>query len=223
MRTTTTALSAALGLMLLAGTATPLAAQQKPITFDARGGLGLPTGDLGQVAEVGPAFGIDVNFGVSERLFVRVGGGAELYPGVDLDEALGSEGINDLEVNLVHLDAGILYELTRRDGSGFFASVNATGGLTNLNVPRVETSVGPSAVEIDISELYPTANVGVTGGYAVSEQVDVYLDAQGYAVFGDEADTDQLVRVFNDRMQDDLDGLSTLTSVPLTAGLRLHF
>ena len=123
----------------------------------------------------------------------------------------------------MHLDAGLLYQLTRPEESGFFASINATGGVTNLNVPRVETSVGASAVEIDISELYPSASVGLTGGYTVSEQVDVYLNAEGYAVFGDEEDTSDLVRVYNDGSEEQLDALSTIYSVPLTAGVRLHF
>ncbi|MFB6240197.1 MAG: hypothetical protein ABEJ46_01285, partial [Gemmatimonadota bacterium] len=71
-------------------------------------------------------------------------------------------------------------------------------GVTNLSVPRVQTSVGTDAVELDLSELYPSANVGVTAGYAVHEQVDLYVDAQGYAVFGNAEDTSDLVQVYND-------------------------
>lgn len=223
MRITRMGIALVAGLILMAGTAEPAAAQQRPITFDARGGIGLPVGDLGSVADPGPAFNVNVNFGLNDRLFIRTGGGAELYDGFGVSQSLGSEGINELELNLVHLDAGLLYQLTRPEQSGFFASVNATGGVTNLNVPRVETSVGASAVEVDISELYPSASAGLTGGYTISEQVDVYLDVQGYAVFGDEADTGDLVQVYNDRAQDDVDGLSTMYSVPLTAGVRLHF
>lgn len=211
------------GLILLAGAAQPAAAQQKPITFDAKGGIGLPAGDLGSVGDPGPAFNLNVNFGLNDRLYVRGGGGAELYDGFDVGAGLGNEGVNRLELNLVHLDVGLLYRLTRPGERGFFASANATGGVANFNVPRVETSVGASAVEIDVSGLYPSAAVGLTGGYTVSEQVDVYLDAQGYAVFGDDEDTSDLVRVHNDRMQADLDGLSTMYSVPITAGVRLHF
>ena len=222
MRLTRWVSALALGLMLLAGAAQPAAAQQRPILFDAKGGIGLPVGDLSDVGDVGPAFNLNINFGINDRLYVRGGGGAELYGGFDAGQ-VGSEGINELEINLVHLDAGLLYLLTRPAESGFFASANATGGVTNLNVPRVETSVGASAVEIDISELYPSAGVGLTAGYAVSPQVDVYLDAQGYAVFGDEEDTGDLVRVYDDRFDPDLGELSTVYSVPLTVGVRFHF
>lgn len=212
-----------LGLFLLAGAAQPAAAQERPILFDAKGGIGVPAGDLAEVGRAGPAFNLNLAFGVSDRLFAQVGGGAEMYDGFDVGAALGNEGVNDLELNLVHLDAGLLYELTRPEESGFFATANATAGFTNLNVPRVETSVGASAVEIDISELYPSAGLGLTGGYTLSRQVDVYLDAQGYAVFGDEEDTSDLIRVYDDRAEEPLDGLSTLYSVPVTAGVRLHF
>lgn len=223
MRITRLGIALVTGLFLMAGAAEPAAAQQRPITFDAKGGIGLPAGDLGSVGDPGPAFNLNVNFGLNEKLFVRLGGGGELYGGFDVGQGLGSEGTSELELNLVHLDAGLLYQLTRPEQSGFFASVNATGGVSNLNVPRVETSVGASAVEIDISGLYPSAAAGLTAGYTVSEQVDLYLDAQGYAVFGDEEDTSDLVRVYNDRNDPDLDGLSTMYSVPITAGVRLHF
>lgn len=223
MRITRVGTALIAGLILMAGAAQPGVAQQRPITFDAKGGIGLPVGDLGDVGDLGPAFNLNINVGLNDRLFIRGGGGAELYDGFDVGQNLGAEGLNDLELNLVHLDAGLLYQLTRPEESGFFATVNATGGVANLNVPRVETSVGPSAVEIDFSALYPSAAVGLTGGYTVSEQVDVYFDAQGYAVFGDEEDTSDLVRVYNDRFEEDLDGLSTLYSVPLTAGVRFHF
>lgn len=223
MRITRLGIALVAGLILMAGAAQPGAAQQRPIIFDAKGGIGLPVGDLGDVGDLGPAFNLNINVGLNDRLFIRGGGGAELYDGFDAGQNLGAEGLNELEVNLVHLDAGLLYQLTRPEESGFFATVNATGGVANLNVPRVETSVGPAAVEIDISSLYPSAAVGLTGGYTVSEQVDVYFDAQGYAVFGDEEDTSDLVRVYNDRFEDDLDGLSTIYSVPLTAGVRFHF
>lgn len=223
MRITRLGSALVIGLFLLAGAAQTAAAQQKPITFDARGGIGLPAGDLGSVGDAGPAFDLGINFGLSERLFVRIGGGAELYDGFDVGAATGNEGVNRLELNLVHLDAGIVYQFTRPEARGFFASGSALAGFTNFNVPRVETSVGASAVEIDISELYPSAGLGLTGGYTVSEQVDVYLNARGYGVFGDEEDTSDLVRVYNDRFDPDLAGLSTMYSVPITAGVRLHF
>lgn len=222
MRITKTGIALALGLLLLAGAASPAAAQQTPVVFDARGGIALPAGDLASVADPGPSYDVGMNFGLSDRFFLRLDGGADLYEGFDAGLP-GDEGINEAEVQHFRLHAGVLYYLTERTPGGFFASVNGTGGFTNLSVPRTQTSVGADAVEIDISELYPSANVGATVGYAVHEQVDVYLDAQSYAVFGDEADTRSLTQVYNDRYAPDLDGLSTTYSFPVSVGLRLHF
>ncbi|MDP2497453.1 MAG: hypothetical protein Q8W44_05595 [Candidatus Palauibacterales bacterium] len=223
MRITRTAIGLFLGLVLLAGSVSPAAAQQKPIVFDARGGWTVPAGDLADVAEAGPSYNVGINFGLTDRFMLRLDGGADLYDGFDIGAPLGNEGVNELEVQHFRLHAGALYYLTRRQPGGFFASVNGTAGFTNLSVPRTQTSVGTDAVEIDISELYPSANVGATAGYSVHEQVDVYLDAQAYGVFGDEADTGDLTQVYNDRNDPDLDGLSTTYSFPVSVGLRLHF
>lgn len=223
MRITRYATALTLALALLAGLPSAADAQQKPIVFDTRGGLAVPAGDLAEVAEAGPSYNIGLNFGLTDRFMIRVDGGADLYDGFDTGRNLGNEGVNELEIQHFRLHAGALYYLTERESGGFFASVNGTGGVTNLSVPRVQTSVGTDAVEIDLSELYPSANVGVTAGYAVHEQVDVYVDAQGYAVFGDAADTSDLVQLYNDRFDPDLDELSTTISFPLSVGLRLHF
>lgn len=222
MRITRTAFGLFLGLFLLAAFASPAAAQQKPIVFDARGGVAVPVGDLGDVADLGPSYNVGVNFGLSDRFMIRVDGGADLFDGFDAGTS-GTEGVNELDVQHFRLHAGALYYLTRRRPGGFFASVNGTAGFTNLSVPRTQTSVGTDAVEIDISEIYPSANVGATAGYSVHEQVDVYLDVQAYGVFGDEADAGDLIQVYNDRTDPDLDGLSTTYSFPLSVGLRLHF
>lgn len=223
MRITRTAIGLFLGLVLLAGSVSPAAAQQKPIVFDTRGGLAIPVGDLGEVADAGPSYNVGINFGLTDRFMIRLDGGADLYDGFDAGAALGNEGVNEIEVQHFKLHAGALYYLTPRSEGGFFASVNGTAGFTNLSVPRTQTSVGTDAVEIDISELYPSANIGGTVGYTVHEQVDVYIDGQAYGVFGDEADTGDLTQVYNDRNDPDLDGLSTTYSFPVSVGLRLHF
>lgn len=215
------AVAAALCLALAGGAS----AQEPPIDFDATGGVGLPVGDLADVADLGPAFGVGFNFGLTERLYLRAQGGAELYDGVDLGEPLGNEGINDLDLNLIHFQAGGLYHLLPRDrgDSPLFVTLNGVVGATNLHVPRVATSVGTDAVEFEISELYPSGAAGVSIGYALHEQVDLVVDGRGHVVLGDEEDTAELVQVVNDVVDDPVDGLGTMWSVPVTAGVRFHF
>lgn len=217
----TLALSIALSLAL-AGSAS---AQDPPIDFDATGGLGVPVGDLADVADAGPAFGVGFSFGLTERFYIRAQGGAELYEGVDLGGPSGNEGINDLDVDLIHFQAGGLYYLLprERDESSFFVALNGTLGATNLHVPRVATSVGTDAVEFEISELYFSAGGGLSLGYAVHDRVDVFLDGRSHVVLADEDDTAELVQVVDDAGDESVDSLGTTWSVPITAGVRFHF
>lgn len=201
-----------------------LQAQEPPIDFDAAGGIGFALGDLGDVVDgAGPAFDVGVNFGLSERVMLRLHGGAELYKGIDLGAPLGNEGINELEVDLIHFHGGGFFWITPPEEGQVSVSLAGTAGLTNFNVPRFATSVGTDAIEFEASELYFSATGGLSVGYAVHEQVDLFLDGKLYAVFGDEEDTSALVKVVNDVSDVGLGGLGTMVSVPITAGVRLHF
>lgn len=215
------ALSLALSLVLAAG----LPAQETPLQFDATGGLGLPAGDLADVADAGPAFGVAFGVGLTENFFLRLRGGAELYDGVDLGGPTGNEGINDLDLHLIHFQAGGLYYLLPRDRNDSPVSLAVEGavGATNLDVPRVATSVGTDALEIEISELYLSTALGVSLGFAVHDQVDLFLEGRGHVVFGDEDDTSDMIQAVDDVLDEPVGSLDTMWSVPVTAGVRLHF
>lgn len=200
-----------------------LSAQQPAIDFDARAGIGLPVGDLGDVADVGPAFNVGVNFGVAERLLLRVTGGAEMFQGIELGQPLGNEGINDLEVDLIHVHAGGLYYLIPPEDQPLSVTLTGTAGATNFNVPRVASSVGTDAIEFELSELYFSAAGGVSVGYAVHEQVDLFVDGHTFFVFGNEEDTADMMQVVNEVQPSAPNTLETMWSVPVTAGVRLHF
>lgn len=214
-------IGAVLALTLaLAGTAD---AQQVPIVVDGRAGIGLPISDLGDLVDPGPAFNFGVSFGISDRFLIRADGGAELYEGIELGEPLGNEGINDFEVDLIHFHGGGTYYLVPpEDDSRFFVSLTGMGGVTNFNVPRLAASVGNDAIEFELSELYPSASGGVSLGYAVHEQVSLYLDGHTYLVFGDEEDTAEVIQVAG-AVADVPESLGTVWSVPVTAGVRLTF
>lgn len=226
MRATGLAGTVAAGLLALALTAAPAEAQeQKPIVFDARGGVAVPTSDLSDVTDdVGWAQNAGVGFGLSDRFFVRVDGGAQLYRGFDVGASLGNEGVSELLIREFHVHAGGMYYLLPRESGSIYVSVNGMGGATNLQIPRVQTSVGTDAVEIDVSELYPSFSGGGSVGYAVADQVDIFLNAQGHVTLADEDDTADLTQVFNDRNPgESLDSVETLFSFPITAGVRLTF
>lgn len=215
-----------LALVLAFSLAAPagLVGQDPPVDFDARGGIAFPVGNLGDVADgAGPSFNVGVNFGLSDRFLLRVTGGADMYQGIDLGEPVGNEGLNELDVDLIHFHAGGLYYLLPPEEGGVSVALTGTAGLTNFHVPRLATSVGTDAIEFEISELYFSAGGGLSLGYAVHEQVDLFLDSHTYLVFGDEEDTVELLQVVNDVSADPVDSLDTVWSVPVTAGVRLHF
>lgn len=207
-------------LALLGAAAVPAPAQEKPVDFDFRGGIGVPVGDLADAADPGPAFNVGVNFHVAERVSVRVEGGAQLHPGVvDLTEA--QEGVNELSIDLVHLHTGLRYHAVRQE-RGWFVDLGAGAGVSNLNIPRVDVGVGNRAVELEVSELYFSANGGATAGYRLTDVASVFLDGQAYFVFADEDDTAALPQVLS-TAGEDASALGTTVDVPITAGVRLHF
>lgn len=215
----------ALALAIPLASSGRLAAQERPFEFDARAGIGLPVGNLGDVTDgVGPAFNVGANFGLTDRLLLRVTGGAELYDGIDLGGPVGNEGINDLDLNLIHFQAGGLYYLMAPERQQRFSvTLTGTAGVTNFHVPRVAASVGTDAIEFRISEIYFSAGGGVSLGYAVHEQVDLFLDGHTFVVFGDEEDTTDMLQVVNDVSDQPVESLDTMWSIPVTAGVRLHF
>ncbi len=216
----------ALALAFLLLSTGGIAAQEPPIDFDAAGGLGFAVGDLGDVADgAGPAFDVGVNFGLTDRFRLRLHGGAELYEGIDLGGPVGNEGINDLELDLIHFHGGGFWILTPSDDGPLSVNLTTTAGFTNFNVPRVAASVGTDAIEFEISELFPSVAAGASVGYAVHEQVDLFLDAKSFVVFGDEENEDvmDMLQVVNDVSDEPVESLGTMWSVPVTAGVRLHF
>lgn len=216
----------ALALAFLLFSTGEISAQDPPIAFDAAGGLGFAIGDLGDVADgPGPAFDIGVNFGLSDRFSLRLHGGAELYEGVELGEPVGNEGINDLELDLIHFHGGGFWVLTPPDEGPLSVSLTGTAGATNFNVPRVAASVGTDAIEFEVSELFLSVAAGASVGYAVHEQVDLFLDAKSFVVFGDEENEEivEMLQVVNDVSDEPVETLGTMWSIPVTAGVRLHF
>lgn len=196
---------------------------EPPIDIDLRGGIGLPTGNLSDVVDVGPAFNVGFNVGITDRLYLRAEGGGELYEGIDLEDPVGAGGLNELDLDLLHFHGGAVYQLISPERSGLFVTLTGGAGATNFNVPRLQASVGADVEEVDLSELYFSANGGATVGYRVTEQVGLFVDGQSYVVFADEDDTASLLRIVNSVVDDPVDSLDTVWSIPVTAGVRLTF
>lgn len=192
------------------------------LSVDARGGIAVPFGDLGDLADVGPTVGIGVAYRVSPRLSVRADGDLDLYSGADFGAASAAQP-SAPDMTLWHYSGGLQYDVTEPGTERWNVAVNVGVGATIIDTdPFVDGPVeNPETdeIEADFNETYFTANGGVRFGYAVHERVDVYGGAQWYVTFADEEDT----AVFSALSPTEVNAFDRAHSVPLTLGVKLKF
>lgn len=192
------------------------------LSVDARGGIAVPMGDLGDLADVGPTVGIGVAYRVSPRLSVRVDGDLDLYSGADFGATSAAQP-SAPDMTLWHYSGGLQYDVTEPGSSGLSVSANVGAGATIVDTdPFVGGPVeNPETgeIEADFNETYFTANGGVRIGYAVHDRVDVYGGAQWYVTFADEEHT----AVFSALSPTEANAFDRAYSVPLTLGVKLKF
>lgn len=207
--------------ILAAGTAALLlsvpnaASAQEPgtIGITAGAGLGIPTGSLADVSDLGPAFRFAADYGVSRGLAIRAGVGAEVFESIT---ATGGEGPT---VRLFRLTVGPSVTLVSPEGATGLR-LGAHGGLggTAFTAGRTLVGTGSNVRAIDFTEVYPALDGGVEAVYAFSESVGAYLNAGASLSFA--AEEDMEVFTFLDP---GVEPFSSVVSVPLTAGVRLVF
>lgn len=192
------------------------------LSVDARGGIAVPVSDLGDIADVGPTVGVGIAYRVHPRVSIRADGDLDLYGGADF-EAASAEQPAAPDLSLWHFSGGLEFDVTRPDASRWNVTVNAGAGATTIDTdPFVGGAVDNPETgqsELSFNETYFTANGGVKIGYAVNEMLDVYGGAQWYLSFADEQDT----AVFVGLSPTEVNAFDTVSSVPLTLGLRLTF
>lgn len=189
-------------------------AQGVPLELDFRAGPAFPAGDLADNADIGPGFDIGLNVGAWDRLAIRFEGGADLLPGVDIP----GDGRNELDFNLVHFHAGPLLRVLEPGATPWSVEVNAGGGVTVLDIPKVGGAGQFGATVVNVSETYFSVVGGVGVGYEVNRTVSAFLHGQATVAFADEEDTAGLPA-----LDPGLEALDTIVSIPLTGGVRVRF
>lgn len=204
---------------LMAAAPRAATAQQK-VSVDFRGGLGIPTGDLGNVEDMGPAFTVGLDVGIHPRIALRAEGGAEIYSGTDL-----STGETAPNMTLTHFNGGVLFHLMPpASDQRFSADVNVGGGITILTSERraysIETPGGAGTAIVDYSNVYPAINAGLSLAYALSPQVDAFVSGQGSLTLAKENDlnSQQLALIAPEATT-----LKNVYSFPVAVGLRFNF
>lgn len=196
------------------------ATAQDHVAVDFRGGVAVPTGNLADAEDIGPAFTIGLNIGLMPRIALRVSGGADILQGTDL-----STGAQAPDITLTHFNGGVLFHLMPpASDSRFKADLNVGGGISIITSGReiFSTVVNgtPGTVIVDYSNLYPAINAGLLLAYQLAPQVDVFVSGQGNLTLADEnnINSQQLALIAPETQP-----LKNVFTFPIAAGLRFNF
>lgn len=161
---------AGLAALALAALHLPLAAQDTAPRFfvEGRGGGVVPTFDVADVANSGPAFGATAGFRLNERWVVM----GEFDYGSHKDEATSS-----VDINTLHYLAKIGYSLTGPRERGWEALVNLGAGAVSFDVGGA-----PEAFT------YFAINAGAKLTYHFNRSLALVLSPQGDIAFSDESE-----------------------------------
>ncbi len=186
-------------------TALPRAAlAQHEFQISGRGGIGIPTGDLADIADVGPTFGIKLAYRVHPRVRLRVDGDVEIYDGAGLNN-----GTEAPDLTLWHYNGGAEFEVLQPGRSPWNVVVNGGAGATTFDSDRFSSGG-------DFNETYFTLNGGVEVGYHVRSNVRVFAAGQLFVMFADDQDT----AVFA-ALSPEVNNFDTVVSIPITAGVSI--
>lgn len=199
---------------LLAALTSPAALEsQQGFSFDARGGIALPAGGIGDLTDPGPSFGLRVGHSLGERFDVGVRGEVDLLPGADL-----STGTAAPDMTIWRYGLGLESVLLSSPESRWSLFSELGLGATTFDTDAFMLSDGEEPSEGEFSETYLTPSLGLRIGFEVSPRVSLHLGATGHWMNIDAEDTEILQRL-------DPTVLSTFSSawsVPVTFGVKVR-
>ncbi|MBD3332010.1 outer membrane beta-barrel protein [candidate division GN15 bacterium] len=165
------AIVCALAVLTIGGTAS---AEGSGVRIEARGGIGLPTFDIADVAKIGGLGGVGVWYTPTDSKWTF---GAEadfgIHPGEDLE--VGSATVEGPDVNVYHLMGKAGYNLYSSDDGKLDVIANLGAGAVMFDVD----------VEGADMETYLAINAGGKIYYALSSQIDFVVSLQGDIAFTD--------------------------------------
>ncbi|MFQ5889524.1 MAG: outer membrane beta-barrel protein [Gemmatimonadota bacterium] len=202
-------LSIVLGAVALLTTAAPEARAQSRWTIEGQGGIAVPTGDLADLEDVGAGFGIGIAYWVHPRIAIRVDGDADILSGVDAEGALPEAP----DLNIFHYTAGVSVRLLDPEATRWTLNLNAGAGGSTIDADDFTVS----GTTVDFSETYFALNGGLTIGYDVGPNVNVFVGGEAFVVFSDEDDT-----VVFSQLRSDVEPFDTAVTIPITAGIRVR-
>jgi len=211
-------LGAVVACALLPARADAQFVRYSPMFFSVEGsaGIAIPLGDLGDVAESGPAFQLAASYFLNPRLALRAEGGLDL---------LDTTGPIDPDLQIWHFTGGFEYHITDPTGNTMVVFDLGAGGVTfDTGVFQVndfpntgDTSTGA------FQNTYFAANGGLKLGYNFARHsatgtpmATIFVQGDLHVMFADENDSALYAQLGGQP------GFGTVIELPITAGLRVN-
>lgn len=196
-------------------------AQDVGAAVDGWGGVAIPAANVGKFQDVGPSFGLGFEYLVTDRVFLRASGGADLHSGMDAEDLDGPPGGLDApDMTLVHFSGGLGVRLVPADASNWDVSVSLEAGATSVSTDDFPEGATTPEGETDFSETYFSVSPGLRAGYLFGGRYNLFVRSQPHFAFADAEDT-AVFGQFDAGLA--ANGFDNVWNLPITAGLQVRF
>jgi len=192
------------------------------VDLDIHGGVGFPTGDLGDIADAGPSFGAAIDYWITRRIAVRVGADLDMFDGADnLPGGPGGTVVPDF--NIIHYNAGLVLAVLDPDATRWSANLNIGAGGTTIDTDDFTGGTTGPGGSPDFNQTYFSLNGGLEIGLDLSPGVSVFVGGQVFVTFTNSEDTRIFAAAFDSGGTVlNPTGFDTAVSIPITVGLRIR-
>ena len=195
-------------------------------SVDARGGISLPVGDLGDVADPGASLGAGWAYFLNPNFALRLDGNLDLWSGLDANEqsadAIGESPdilrfsyFGGFEVHVTDpAEPGVQFSLNAGAGGVTFNSDQF--GVDNFDATIPAPSPGASTSNASFQDTYFALKGGARLGVTLSEIVGLFLSGEAHWMFLDDNDTAALAAFYGQQPFD------SGWAIPIQGGLRIN-
>lgn len=195
-------------------------AQDVGVGVDAWGGIAFPASNLREFQDVGPSFGLGVEYLITDHLFVRGSGAVDLHNAKDADEMDGPPGgLAAPDVTLFHVTGGVGVNLAPA-ATNWDISVSIEAGGTSVTTDDFPAAADPRPSDGDFSETYVTLSPGLRVGYLFAGRYNLFVRSQPHFTFADSEDTEVFTQ-FDADIPDG--GIEDIWNVPVAGGIQIRF
>lgn len=218
-------LGAAALFVLLPATADAQFVRYSPIfwSFEGRGGVAVPLGDLGDVVDAGPTVGAGLAYFLNPRFALRLDGNIDFFQAKDGEATSGGP---EPDMTVWRYGGGFEVHLTDPSTSKGMVTLHAgLGGVTynsqdftveNFDAQTGQVSPGTTSREAALEDTYFAVNGGLRLGLNAGQAVTIFVGGGIHVGFLEEEDTAAIAALFG------VPPFDSGVSVPLEGGIRVN-